>query len=191
MANILIINGNPKKESLSLALAKAYQKGAEASKAEVKIIHLADLNLPEYFKQDYIAEDAEKVKEIQNDITSASHLVWVYPTWWYAPPALVKSFIEQVFTSGYAFKYKKNPYRVTWDSYLTGKTAHIISTMDAPPFFYRLFVKNPGGKMMKHFLKFVGIKPIRQTYFGSVKLSKPETRAKWIQKIEQLGTQLK
>lgn len=191
MKKILIINGNPKKESLSTALVRVYHKGAEASGAEVKILDLAAISLPEYFKQNYKEEVNDNVKKIQKDITWASHLVWVYPTWWYTPPALVKSFIEQVFTSGFAFKYKEHPHRVAWDSYLTGKTAHIISTMDAPPFFYRLFVKNPGGKMMKSFLKFVGIKLIRQTYFGSVKMSKPETRAKWLQKVEQMGIQQK
>ncbi len=152
---------------------------------------MADLKLPEYFKQDYQTEDSTAVKDIQKDILWAQHLVWVYPTWWYTPPALVKAFIEQVFTSGFAFKYKENPYRVDWESFLTGKTAHIISTMDAPPLYYRWIIKNPGGKQMKHFLKFCGLKPVRQTYFGSVIKSTDKQRQQWLTKVETLGKQLK
>ena len=38
-------------------------------------------------------------------ITAAHHVAWFFPCWWNAPPALVKGFIDRVFTPGFAFRY--------------------------------------------------------------------------------------
>lgn len=191
MKNILIINGNPVKESYSMALADAYRKGAEKSGAEIKMISLIDFDFGTPFLKDFkTPNDSEDLKKAQELIAWSHHIVWVYPTWWYLPPALVKAFIEHVFLPGFAFKYKSNPNRVAWDSYLTGKTTHFIATMDAPPFFYRLFIGNPGGKAMKNTMTFYGIKVSKQTYFGSLKVSDEAKRKKWLLETEKLGEKL-
>lgn len=192
MKNILIINGHPAKDSFSLALAEAYQIGAKKSGATTTLIHLADLDFGSPFLHNFQTKNESKdLKYVQNLISENEHLVVVYPTWWYLPPANVKAFFEHVFLPGFAFKYKENPNRVTWESYLKGKTAHLISTMDAPPFFYKLFIGNPGGKAMKAALSFCGIKMTKQTYFGSVKLSNENKRKKWLNEVEELGKQLR
>jgi len=191
MKKILIINGHPVKESYVFALAEAYQKGAEKSGAEIKQIYLADLDFGSPFLSSFKTKnESSDLKKVQELILWADHLVWVYPTWWYAPPALVKAFVEHVFLPGFAFKYKTNPNRVAWDSYLNGKTAHLISTMDAPPIIYRLFIGNPGGKAMNNSMSFCGIKVKKQSYFGSVKLSDETKRKKWLQQVETLGEKL-
>ncbi|MBP7220046.1 MAG: NAD(P)H-dependent oxidoreductase [Paludibacteraceae bacterium] len=41
MKKILIINGNPDKNSLSFELATAYKKGADASGAACTLVHLS------------------------------------------------------------------------------------------------------------------------------------------------------
>lgn len=190
MKKILLLIGHPDKSSFNAALADAYQKGVETKGAEVKRIFISDLD----FGKPYISNYQEKLtsvdlQKVQQLILWADHMVFIYPTWWYLPPALVKSFMEHVLQPGFAFKYKENPYRVMWDSYLKGKTASLISTMDAPPVYYRIIVGNPGGKAMKSSLEFCGIKLKKQTYYGSIKVSKPIQRAKWLQKTEQLGNQ--
>lgn len=43
MKKILIINGNPDKNSLSFELATAYKKGADASGVACTVVHLSDL----------------------------------------------------------------------------------------------------------------------------------------------------
>ncbi len=123
----------------------------------------------------------------QENILWADHLVFVYPTWWATPPALMKAFIERTLTPGFAFKYKKSKHVVAWDKFLQGKSARIISTMDTPPLFYKWVIGDPGYKMMKDILNFCGIKPVSKTYFGSVKMSSEETRRKWIDACRTLG----
>lgn len=99
--------------------------------------------------------------------------------------------MEQTFLSGFAFKYLKSDKVMKWDKYLKGKSARIISTMDAPPWYYKLFVRDPGYKTMKSSLEFCGIKPVKRSYFGSIKISDDEQIKQWIKKVEVLGQKLK
>ncbi len=189
---ILIINGHPKKDSLNYAISKAYQKGAESSNAEIKQLNIIDLKFEPFmsgFNKDTKPEpDILKAQEL---INWAEHIVWIYPTWWATMPALMKSFIEQTFLPDFAFKYKKSDKIVKWDKFLIDKSARLISTMDSPPWFYKLFIKDPGYKTLKDIMNFCGIKPVKRTYFGSVKISSDEQRKKWIKTAEQLGHKLK
>jgi NAD(P)H dehydrogenase (quinone) len=77
---------------------------------------------------------------------------------------------------------------VRWDKLLKGKSARIISTMDAPPWYYKWIIGDPGGKIMrKGILGFSGISPVKTTYFGSVKVSTEGQRDKWIKSLHLLG----
>jgi putative NADPH-quinone reductase len=127
------------------------------------------------------------IKSAQADIKWAKHFGFVYPTWWATPPALLKAFIERILLPGFAFKYKESKRIVAWDKFLDGKTARIISTMDTPPLFYTWIIGDPGFKMMKQILNFCGIRPVKKTYFGSVKMSSEATRQKWIDKCYDIG----
>ena len=190
MKKILIINAHPKKESFNFAIAETYKKSAEANNAEVKQINLYNLQF-EPFLHDFNDEVSDDIKKAQDFITWAEHLVWIYPTWWSTMPAIVKAFIEQTFRPDFAFKYKKSDKFVKWDKYLTNKSARIISTMDSPPLYYAMVVKDPGFKTMKDIFKFCGIKPVKRTYFGSVKHSSDEQRKKWLKQVEVLGRNFK
>ncbi|NOX48223.1 MAG: NAD(P)H-dependent oxidoreductase [Chlorobi bacterium] len=189
---ILIINGHPAKASFNKAIVNAYEKGAKSNNVEVKHLVIADLKfnpfIEGYNKETKTETDILKAQEL---ISWADHLVWVYPTWWGTMPALVKSFIEQTFMPGFAFKYKKNEKVVKWDKYLTGKSAHLISTMDAPTWYTKYFIGDPGFKTIKYIMNFCGIKPVKRTYFGSVKVSSEKQRKQWLAKTEQLGRKLK
>lgn len=188
---ILVINGHPRKDSLNFSLADAYIKGAETSGADVKLLNIVDLSFKHFSTAFDNSKTEENIKTAQELILWADHTVWVYPTWWYTMPAMLKAFMEQTFLSGFAFKYLKSDKIVKWDKYLKGKTARIISTMDAPPWYYKLFIGDPGFKTMKAAFGFCGIKPIKRTYFGSVKVSSDTQIKKWIKASELLGRNFK
>jgi putative NADPH-quinone reductase len=83
----------------------------------------------------------------QNDITWAEHLTLVYPIWWGGIPALLKGFFDRVFLPGFAFKYRKgSPFP---DKLLKGRTAHLLVTMDTPPWYYRWVYRMPGLHQMR------------------------------------------
>jgi putative NADPH-quinone reductase len=190
MKKILLIMGHPNKDSLGNALADAYQAGTEETGAEFKRLNLEDLDFDMNLHLGYkeIQELEPDLKKAQELIIWAEHLVFVYPTWWATMPALLKGFIDRTFLPGFAFKYKKDsPW---WDKLLAGRSARIITTMDAPYFYYWLVYGNAGHKAMKKAtLEFCGVKPVKITTFGSVKNSTPEKRGKWLAKVKDLGRQ--
>ena len=192
MKNILILNGHPNKNSLNFALAEAYYKGAVEAGATVSLIHIGDLifnpNLAFGYQQrmelepDLLAS-LEKIK-------AADHLIWVHPVWWGGIPALMKGFIDRLFLPGIAFRYRENS--VWWDKLFSGKTARIITTLDQPSWYYRLFFGRPSvNQLKKSVLQFCGISPIKVTYVGIVKKSTEKQRLKWVNEIFKLGKSLR
>jgi putative NADPH-quinone reductase len=120
----------------------------------------------------------------------ADHLVWVHPVWWGGLPAITKGFIDRLFLPGFAFQFRENS--VWWDKLLTGKTAHIITTLDQPSWFYRFAYGRPSvNQLKKSTLEFCGIKPVKVTYVGPVKNMELSKRNIWLEKIEKMGESLK
>jgi len=186
MKKVLIINAHPDKESYCASLAKAYKKGADAAGADCKLIHLTDLDFNPILKYGYNkrTELEPDLLSVQQDIKDATHLVFIYPTWWGTYPALLKGFFDRVFLPGFAFKYREgSPF---WDKLLKGKSARIITTMDAPKWYYYLAYCSPGHHSMKKaILGFCGVSPVRVTTIASVKYSNTETRSQWLHKVEE------
>lgn len=192
MKKIALINGHPNHESFNFALAEAYKKGVEDSGAEIKEIIIRDLDFNPNLQFGYqrrmdLEPDLLKAWEI---IQWADHLVWVHPVWWGGLPAITKGFIDRLFLPGLAFKYRENS--VWWDKFLTDKTAHIITTIDQPGWYYRMFYGRPSiNQLKKSTLEFCGVKPVKVTYIGIIKNSKEEQRQKWIENVYSLGRKFK
>ena len=186
--NVAVILGHPDGDSFCGELAQAYSDGARTSGATVRELRLGDLTFDPVLWHGYSA-----VQELEPDLVAAQEtirwadsLVFVYPTWWGAMPALLKGFLDRTFLPGFAFKYRENSR--LWDRLLTGKGARLIVTMDSPPWYYRLMVGQPGHRMMRRaILGFSGVKPVRTTALGSVRQSSPEVRRRWLESVRALG----
>lgn len=188
MKKILIINGHPDKESFSFALSNSYKKGAEISNAKIKEINIRDLNFNPNLEFGY-----RKRTELEPDLIKAQvklkwadHLVWVYPIWWSSVPAIMKGFLDRVLLPGFAFVKRDNS--LFSNACFTGKTARIICTLDQPAWYYKWIYGNPSHNAIKKgTLNFIGVKKVRITTIGPIRLSKEKFRKKWLKKIEKLG----
>jgi len=188
MKKILIINGHPNPSSFNFGIAESYLKGAIASGAEVDTITIANLKFNPNLQFGY-----QKRTELEPDlveswqkIKKADHLVWIHPVWWGGLPAIIKGFIDRLFLPGMAFQYRENS--VWWDKLLKGKTAHIITTLDQPSWYYKLIYGNPSvNQLKKSTLEFCGVKPVKVSYIGIIKTSDDFQKEKWLQKVYDLG----
>lgn len=188
MKKVLIINGHPDKESFTTALTEAYAKGARRrADAQVDVLHLTDLAfdlvLHHGYKQRTTLEP--DLVRAQALLKAADHTVWLYPIWWGGMPALLKGFFDRVFLPGFSFQYRENS--PLWDKLMKGKTARVVTTMDAPIWFYRLMYGSAGHKAIKRvILGFCGYK-VKFFTMGSLKSSTGKQRQKWLEKAERLG----
>jgi len=185
---ILVILGHPSAGSLCAGLAQSYIEGARAAGAEVRQLALGSLAFDPLLHAGYRGEQPLEpgLQDAQAQITWAEHLVWVYPTWWGAMPALLKGFIDRVFLPGFAFRYRQGS--SLWDKLLAGRSAELLVTMDSPPWYYRWVQRMPGHHQMKTtILEFSGIRPVRVHGFGPVRGADSARRARWLDRARALG----
>ncbi|HZG80940.1 MAG TPA: NAD(P)H-dependent oxidoreductase [Brevibacillus sp.] len=187
--NILVINGHPDPESFCSSLTRAYKEGAATNSADIRTIDLSQISFEPNLKYGYRkrTELEDVLIEAQEFIRWADHLVFVYPTWWGTMPAVLKGFFDRVFLPGFAYQYRPNS--TLWDKLLTGKSAHLIVTMDTPAWYNRWIYRRAGHQVMKrNILHFCGIKPVRITEISPVNSSTEAKRAKWLEKVKILGS---
>ena len=184
---ILLIDAHPARKSLCSALAGAYGDAARAAGATVETLALRDLDFDPILHEGYslIQQWEPDLDKAWAAIERAEHFCLVYPTWWGGHPALLQGFFERVFVPGKAFKYHdSDPW---WDRLLAGRSADVLTTMDTPPWFYRLAYRNSGVvRLKKTILEFTGIRT-RAHLFGPVRKSDPKKRDAWFAKAAALG----
>ena len=185
---VLVINGHPDKGSYNFALSDAYVNGLKDSGLEFDILNIRDLDFNPNLQYGYrlISELEPDLQKAIEMIKAADHLVWILPMWWYGYPALTKGFVDRIFLPGLFFKYQKG--NAFPKKLLKGKTGRLIITADTVQWYDRWFMKRPLiNQFKKGTLQFVGINPVRITYFAPLKSSTLETRKKWLQKVFKLG----
>ena len=91
---IVIIQGHPDAatQHFGHALAAAYEHGAREGGHEVRSIIVAKLDfaLLRTYEDFYQGEPSASIKQCQDDIRWADHLVIIYPLWQGMLPALLK-----------------------------------------------------------------------------------------------------
>lgn len=186
---IVIIQGHPDPNEghFCHALASAYAQGAHDGRHEVQRISIAKIDFPVLrTKEDWESEPpVAAVRRAQELILWAEHLVVIYPLWLGGMPALLKAFFEQVLRPGLGKAEGERGSIFTKP--LKGRTAHIVVTMGMPALAYRWYF---GAHSLKSFerniLRFVGIKPVRESLIGMVE-SAASRREKWIENMHDFG----
>lgn len=188
---ILIVLAHPQAKSYCGALAQAYAEGAKAAGAELRQLNLAEISFNPVGSGslDKPLELEPVLKQAQDDIRWAEHLVFVYPILWGTIPALLKGFIERVFAPGFAVNWHKDS--PLWDKLLKGKSARLIVTLNTPPLLYRLLFRRAGHITMKRsILQFCGISPVRISDIGPMRSATQARRERWLAQARALGTRL-
>lgn len=187
---IVIIQGHPDKspERFCRALADAYRRGAQSAAHEVRTIDVASLKF-ELLRSQTEWQSSVPSADIlmaQDEIRWAEHLVFIYPLWLGGMPALLKGFLEQVARPGFAVGGEAAG--TQWRQLLKGRSARVVVTMGMPAFVYRWYFGAHSLKSLeRNILKFVGIKPIRESLIGMVAAEVGGAREKWLSKLEALG----
>ncbi|MCA9385186.1 NAD(P)H-dependent oxidoreductase, partial [Candidatus Dojkabacteria bacterium] len=135
----------------------------------------------------------------QDDLVWADHIVFIYPIWWGSYPALLKGYLDTVFMSRFAYKYKKFwPIDIP-KGLLKGKSARIIQTSGGPnilawPLFGSLFgTVYPGERALRDgTLRFCGIFNVKISRLDNLQNNASQKRIqKFLRKVYRLGSKHK
>jgi len=185
---ITVILGHPDGNSLCAALADAYVAAAEKHGHSVRYFKLGDMQFDPILRMGYKQRQVLEpdLVALQEAISWAQHLVFVYPLWWGSMPALMKGMFDRLFLPGFAFKYRDNSQ--CWDKLLSGRSAHAVATMDTPPWYFLLvYFSLAHHQMRKAILDFCGIKPVKFTSLGPVRYASEQQRKRWLSKMERFA----
>jgi NAD(P)H dehydrogenase (quinone) len=182
----LIITAHPSKFGFTQKIAQEYAKASLEKGNEVEIL---DLYQGEN-RQDFLMfEDIKEmpvdptVERMQKKITESDELVFVFPVWWYAEPAIMKNFLDKNFSARYAYHYVDGKPK----GLLGGKTARVFVTADGPQFLHFLLGLPIRNVWWLARLRFCGIKMKSFTYFGEMRIQNEESRKKMLEKVYQFG----
>lgn len=187
---ITLIQGHPDPRGghFGHALAAAYAESALDAMHEVKTIEVArlDFGLVRSATEWQSAAPAAPIREAQEKIAWAEHVVVFFPLWLGDMPALVKGFFEQTIRPGFAIGETASgrmPKRL-----LKGRSARLVVTMGMPAFFYRLYYRAHSVKSLKrNVLEFCGFSPVRTSLVGTVEGKSLGAHELWLAKMGTFG----
>ncbi|MCA0230236.1 MAG: NAD(P)H-dependent oxidoreductase [Bacteroidetes bacterium] len=125
----LIIYAHPKDGSLNHHFMQTIKKILHSKDQEIEIRDLYQLNFnPTLSLEDIngqrMGKVADDVQQEQDYISWADHITFIYPIWWTGMPAIMKGFIDRVFSYGFAYRYDQGIQK----GLLTGKQTTVINT---------------------------------------------------------------
>ncbi len=188
---IAIIQGHPDPvgHHFGHALADAYMEGAGEASHETRTLEVARLEFPLlHTKTDFEhGTPPEDILKAQETVRWADHLVLLYPLWLGGMPAVLKGFLEQLFRPAFVTG-AADDFAHTSARALKGKTAQVVVTMGMPAMAYQWFYGAHSLKSLeRNILGFCGIGPIHHTLIGMVEAGDDADRAKWLEKLRELG----
>lgn len=188
MENTLVITCHPDPKSFTRALAAAYLEGARASGAPVEHIELHDLAFDPVLRDTHSHAGSPGIEpdllSARAAIARARHVTLFFPTWWSAPPALLKGFIDRAFVPGFAFSYQEG--KLLPVKLLGGRSARIVTTMDSPRLWYRLVYRRALHRAMgTGTLAFSGFRPVAETTFYGLRESTDSEREQALARVRR------
>ncbi|MEI5994531.1 NAD(P)H-dependent oxidoreductase [Candidatus Enterococcus mansonii] len=188
--NVLIIYAYPNVTGYTHAILTSIQEGTK-QKNTVDIIDLYKENFDPVLvfnetKKRRNMKFEEETAIYREKILWADHIIFIFPIWWGGMPAILKGFIDKVFSKGFAYDYKGHlPIGL-----LKNTSAWIITTEDAPKWYKTFFQQDYGTVLKKQVLHMSGIKNVKHYSLSSLKNRSDKQRAAFLQKMFERSTSL-
>lgn len=125
----LIVYAHPNSGSLNHFFKQTVLESLQESGEEIAVRDLNEINFNPVLSLDdmngqRMGTVADDVKTEQDFITWADRIIFIYPIWWTGMPAIMKGYIDRVFSYGFAYRYDQGIQK----GLLTGKKTIIINS---------------------------------------------------------------
>lgn len=190
---VYVIYAHPNPKSFNHAILESFTKGlAEAGHSfEISDLYAdnfkADLDV-EDLEQIFAGKIPEDIKFYQDKILASDAMVFIYPVWWQGCPALLKGWIDRVFSQRFAYGF--------------GESGLMVPLLK----HHKALVINTGGGTREHFqdsgfeaaickvmddgvLGLCGIQNVEHVIFYNVIRADDNTRKGYLEQAYSLGRQ--
>lgn len=188
---VIVILAHPKPDSFNAAVCAALCKGLREAGHEADVADLCADGFDPVMRGPELDElgrglPLRDVAGYQRRIMRAQGLAFLFPVWWFGPPAILKGFVDRVFQEGFAFRLGAAG---SVRGLLPQRKALVINTAGARAPLYRLFrFARPMEKTFDEWtLKTCGIREVRHVFFHDVVNTSDAERAAYLKRAQKLG----
>ncbi len=190
---VLLVYCNPVPESFGASLRQAAVEALVERGHEVEVRDLYALGFDPVMSADerrgYHVPDVNEapVADELAALRRCEALVFVHPTWWYGPPAMLKGWLDRVWIPHATFEMPKPGLPVT--RRLTNiRRIAVITTLGAPWWWWTFVMRSPGRRMILTGLSVLCHPRCRTTWLAHHQMdsSTPATRAAFLARIRRV-----
>jgi len=189
----LIIYAHPNQESLNGQFKQAIEKILVQQKQDVIVRDLYTLGFdPVLSLEDMTGQRKgivnELIKNEQEYIKWADIVTFIYPIWWTGMPAIMKGYIDRVFSYGFAYRYDQGIQK----GLLTGKQAIILNTHGKSNEEYSTIGMDKALLLTsdKGIYTYCGFQVKEHSFFDKADRATPEIVEIWLSKIRDVYTKI-
>jgi NAD(P)H dehydrogenase (quinone) len=108
--NVLVVYCHPCEDSFNSAVLKVTLEALAEHGHDFRVSDLYQegfdpvMRAPHWHKYHDLEQNIEPVSEQVEHLKWAEAVVFIYPTWWYGLPAMLKGWLERVLVPGFAFE---------------------------------------------------------------------------------------
>ncbi|CAG5002620.1 Glutathione-regulated potassium-efflux system ancillary protein KefF [Dyadobacter sp. CECT 9275] len=182
----LIIYAHPNIGSLNHHLMQTVIESLQTENHEIEVRDLYQFNFNPVLSQEdmngqRLGTVADDVKVEQDYISWADHLTFIYPIWWTGMPAIMKGYIDRVFSYGFAYRYDQGIQK----GLLTGKLTTIINTQGKSNAEYESIGMDKALSLTsdKGIFSYCGLTINRHFFFDKADRPTPESKANWTNQV--------
>ncbi|WP_028950404.1 NAD(P)H-dependent oxidoreductase [Sulfurihydrogenibium subterraneum] len=182
----LIIYAHPNPKSFNSAIKSTIEETLKNAGKSFETVDLYQINFdpvlkPQGFEAIMQSKVLDDVKHQQTLVKNADTLVVIHPIWWYSMPAILKGYIDRVFSYGFAYAEENGEIKPL----LTDKKVIIFNTMGEDE---NTAVSTGMSECLKKTIggifTFCGMKVIQHKIFYAVPYVSDEERKKMLEEVK-------
>lgn len=184
----LIIYAHPNEDSLNSHFKNSLIDYLQDNNQEFELRDLYQINFNPVLSLDEMngqrkGEIANDVKLEQDFITWADCITIIHPIWWTGLPAILKGYIDRVFSYGFAYRYDQGVQK----GLLTGKQAVIINSHGKSHAEYGELGMDKALTLTsdKGIYTYCGLDVKEHFFFDKADKTTPETIDQWTNQIKE------
>jgi NAD(P)H dehydrogenase (quinone) len=185
----LILYAHPNSKSFNHAILETVQDELQKAGEKVSVRDLYAQDFNPVLSANDLADMMQgklqpEVKAEQEFVRSADLLVVIYPLWWAGMPAILKGYIDRVFTEGFAYRIVGPDL----EGLLKGKKVLLITTTGAPQEMYEAsgMFKSMAQTTGEGIFQFTGMELIEHKYLCAIPYLTDENRKKMLEEVRGL-----
>ncbi|WP_264522996.1 NAD(P)H-dependent oxidoreductase [Flavobacterium sp. N502536] len=185
----LIVYAHPNSASLNhyfkqIVVENLEKSGQEVIVRDLNAIHFNPVLSLEDMSGQRMGEIADEVKTEQDFISWADRIVFIYPIWWTGMPAIMKGYIDRVFSYGFAYRYDQGIQK----GLLTGKQTIIINSHGKSNAEYESIGMDKALALTSDFgiFSYCGLEVQKHFYFDKADRASDENISEWTNQLKEM-----